>query len=215
MPIATPPESPLFPFLAIQNSARGVVLDVGPGTGINTEYFNKDTVEMIYGAEPSEAMQSQLYDTIKNMGWEGKYRVMECGAEYESLIPALKKQGLIKEDGNTEIFDTIVCGKVLCSVSNPKETIEGLVKLLKPGGKFMFNEHIRNRCETKNGSYLARTVQRLVMLFGWESTMAGCDLERDTADYIEQAGEWEDKRLTYVTEWAAVPFVFGWYAKHG
>ena len=77
----------------------------------------------------------------------------------------------------------------------------------------MFCEHIRNRYETKNGSLAARAVQRIFMAIGWETVMCGCDLERDTADVIERAGEWEDKRLTYVSEWSTIPFVFGWFEK--
>lgn len=34
LPLDTPPDSPLYPFLAIQKEARGVVLDLGPGTGM-------------------------------------------------------------------------------------------------------------------------------------------------------------------------------------
>lgn len=177
------------------------------------EYFDKDSVSMIYGAEPSEALHPQLNAEVKKQSFEGKYKVLNCGAEWESLIPALKAEGLITDDENTAIFDTIVCCKVLCSVPNQGETIKGLVKLLKPGGKIMINEHIRNRSETPNGSRVARAVQRTAMALGWQTVMCGCDLERDTAAVVEAAGEWEDRRLTYVSEWATIPFVFGWFEK--
>lgn len=177
------------------------------------QYFDKENVDMIYGAEPSFAMQEQLYEEVKKQSFEGKYKVMECGAEYETLIPALLSEGLLTSSTPTPLFDTIVCCKVLCSVPSQKSTIEGLVKLLKPGGKFMLCEHIRNRYETKNGSWAARVVQKVFMNLAWETVMCGCDLERDTADVVERAGEWEDRRLTYVSEWSTIPFVYGWFER--
>ena len=182
-------------------------------SGVNLEYFDKNNVDMIYGAEPSEAMRVQLYEEIKKQGFEGKYKVLECGGEYESLIPALKAEGLLNSDEIIPIWDTVVCAKVLCTVPNHKETIEGLVRLLKPGGKFMFCEHIRNRWETGNGNWAARALQRVSMICGFQTIMCGCDLERDIADVIQEAGDWEDRRLTYVKEWSALPFVFGWNEK--
>ncbi len=209
----TLPDSPLFPFLAIQKTASGLVLDLGPGTGAQLEHFDPARVTKIYGAEPSASLHDILYKEVSKQGLDGKYKVLNCGAEWESIIPALTSEGLIPDGVTTEIFDTIVCSKVLCGVPRQEDTVKGLYKLLKPGGRLLINEHIRNRCETPNGSYLARAQQWFFTVIGWQFMMGGCVLDRDTAAVIERLGEWEDRRLNFVIEWSTIPFVFGWFEK--
>ncbi len=45
--------------------ARGRVLEVGMGSGINLEFYNQDQVEMVYGLEPSEGMRRKA---LPNLG---------------------------------------------------------------------------------------------------------------------------------------------------
>ena len=163
-------------------------------------------------------MHPFLRKTIQKVGLEGKYEVLSCGAEWESILPAVKKAGLVKEDGNTEVFDTIVCSKVLCSVPEPKATIEGLYKLLKPGGRLLINEHIKNRAAThEDGSWAARIVQIVMMRIGWTAVAGNCCLDRETWKTIEEVGRenggWANRKLDFVAGWSTIPFVFGWFEK--
>src|SRR5690554_1585537 len=45
--------------------AKGRVLEVGMGSGINLEFYNPNTVEMVYGLEPSEGMRCKAQPNIK------------------------------------------------------------------------------------------------------------------------------------------------------
>lgn len=197
-----------------------MVLDLGPGTGEQLLHFDAANVEKIYGAEPTIQLHDVLGARVVEEGLEGKYEVLHCGAEWDSIVPALKLAGVIGEEvgASTEVFDTIVCSKVLCSVPSQKDTVRGLYKLLKPGGRLLINEHIQNRAATHSeGSWRARVVQIWAMAFGWRAIMGNCCLNRETAKVIEEVGQenggWGEKQLNFVAQWSTIPFVFGWFEK--
>jgi SAM-dependent methyltransferase len=209
-------DSPLRPFVTLQNNASGLILDLGPGSGSQLEFFKPEGVKAIYGAEPSSALHGPLDEAVKANGLSGKYHVVHCGAEKASLVPALKDIGLV-QDGKLGVFDTIVCSKVLCSVPNQKDTIDGLYELLKPGGKLIMCEHIRNRCETPKGSILSRSIQIIFTFLGWPFFIGGCHLNRNTAQVMEAAakkdGGWESAEVDYVVEYGSFPFAIGQFVK--
>jgi SAM-dependent methyltransferase len=213
---ATSTDGPLKNFIPLQRDASGIVLDLGPGSGHQLQYFDAATVTMIIGAEPNEAMFPELKKAIEKEGLQQKYRLLPCGAEKESLDPALRVEGLLNGD-ICAIFDTIVCSKVLCSVPNQAATIDHLYELLKPGGTMIVNEHIRNRWESGKGSVFSRCVQVLFTSLGWTFLKGGCALGRDTTERIMAAartdGGWAAAEYDFACSWGAIPFVIGRFVK--
>lgn len=191
--------------------ADGVVLDVGPGTGSQTPYFTNPNLRMMYGAEPTEGLHKELRETIESNGMTDKYQILHCGAEPESLIPALDKAGL--KDLGEGVFDTVVGIRVLCSVPKPEETIRGLYRLLKPGGKLIVCEHIISPWWTGKGSIIGRLVQVGSHLFGWPFFMGSCHLNRDTEKTLKLVGDedggWESVELQTNFLWGSLPYVSG------
>ncbi|KAL2430510.1 hypothetical protein ABEF95_009289 [Exophiala dermatitidis] len=207
----TPP--PLFPLLA---QSKGLILDVGPGTGEQIHRFtHPENIVAIYGVEPGISMHEQLKQAAKRAGFEPdrKYRVLGCTADLDALVPALMKDGLLdltdRQRGadaaaasvpptsndldlnDLELFDEIVCLRVLCGVPDQPATVADLYTLLKPGGRFLVCEHVLNK---KN--VLARAVQYIYMDLGWKQLMGGCELTRDTMGTLlkvakEKDGGWE------------------------
>lgn len=200
-----PPE--LTPLLS---SLHGIVLDIGPGSGDQLHRYSSSasTVKAIYGAEPAVDLHPQLAQKAKDAGLEGKYHILSCGAELQSLIPALAKDGLLK-DATEGVFDEIVSIRVLCGVPDLKETVDGLYGLLKSGGRLIVTEHVVSR-----GSAIARMLQVAYMwVGGWKFWMGGCCLDRDTTKVLRDAGMWQNVELKIWNSWSAIPHIVGYLVK--
>ncbi|KAI1609953.1 S-adenosyl-L-methionine-dependent methyltransferase [Exophiala viscosa] len=194
----------------ILSRAHGVVLDIGPGSGTHVgDFSDNPNITTIFGAEPMSGLHPNLQQSINEAKLSGKYHILGCTAEKKDLLAALKKEGV---RATTEIFDTIVCVRVLCSVPNVDETVREFYSLLKPGGQLMVVEHIRNPWK-KNGSVLGRLAQLFWSAWGWTFFMAACELNRDTTSSLKRAGAWEAVELKTHFEWAALPYVSGTLTK--
>ncbi|OAX80915.1 hypothetical protein ACJ72_04744, partial [Emergomyces africanus] len=225
-------------------TADGVVLDIGPGTGTQTPLFTNPNLIRMYGAEPCQGLHKDLLAKIEACGLSDKYQILPCSAERKVLYPALGREGLLAETDaevvrgevgaglvqGGGIFDTIVCVRVLCSVPDQRATVRGLYDLLKPGGKLVVCEHVRNGWSVcgggggggerrKRGSFVARFVQVLYTLMGWEFFMGDCHLNRDTErvlrEVAEEAGHggWEKVDVQRWFEWSVLPYVAGTLVK--
>jgi SAM-dependent methyltransferase len=201
---------PLKNIVPLLGSAAGVVLDVGPGDGRQLKLYTNPGMEIIYGAEPCDVLHPALVEAAEKAGLGGKYRILTCGGERKSLYPKLKELEVLK-DG--PIFDTIVCSRVLCSVPYLEDTVAGLYDLLKPGGRFIICEHVKNPWRTRKGSLIARLIQLLFTLQGWTFFLGGCHLGRKTGEVVKAAankdGGWRKVDLEVVVAWGAIPFILG------
>jgi SAM-dependent methyltransferase len=208
------------PTFDLLSRCKGVVLDIGPGSGELLGRFNPSQIIAMYGAEPAEALHPGLKSNAAKRGFSNNFHPLLCGGEPESLIPALHKSGILDisgkgalaEDG---VFDEICCTRVLCGVPHPQQTIKGLYSLLKPGGRMVICEHVANPWKTE-GSVAARFMQIVYTILGWPFLMGGCELQRHTSDYLRDAGEWDKFDLQYYGPKDAIPFVVGeLIKKHG
>lgn len=200
-------------------SCTGVVLDVGPGTGTQLKLFNPDAITMIYGVEPAVDMHPKLLKNAEKYGLKTKYEAIAAGAEPRSLIPALGKRNLLKtsEKSGAGIFDSIACVRVLCGVPSPEDTAEGLYRLLKPGGRLIVCEHVKQPYPN-SGDFIASLFQRFYMLIGWSFWLGGCCLDRDTDQMLRKvAGPegWTEVKINYSQTYAAIPYIVGEWVKAG
>ncbi|KAL5444402.1 hypothetical protein PMIN06_008413 [Paraphaeosphaeria minitans] len=201
------------PLDALLGKSRGLILDVGPGSGELLKRFVPEGITAIYGAEPAGDLHEGLLENAREAGFGEKYHALLCGGEPESLIPALHKTGLLGSSGGRATaedgaFDEICCLRVLCGVPRPRETIKGLYTLLKPGGRMVICEHVVNPWQTE-GSIAARVMQFVYATMGWSFFLGGCEMQRDTREYLREAGEWETFQLQYVQPENVVPYVVG------
>jgi SAM-dependent methyltransferase len=181
-------------------------------------YTNPD-MKIIYAAEPCEVLHADLASAADKAGLGGKYKILACGGEKESLIPMLRKQGILKNQKVEGVFDTIVCSKVLCSVPDQAETVSGLYELLKPGGRLIMCEHVKNEWRTPKGSYIGRAIQIFFTMVGWSFFLGNCHLNRKTDEVVKAAaskdGGWKSVDLEKVVAWGTIPFVLGEFVKKG
>jgi len=143
--------------------ARGRVVEIGIGTGLSLPHYPA-AVELV-GVEPSEPMARRA-----------RRRATELGREV-TFVKAPAEE-LPFEDAS---FDTAVGLAVLCSVREPHRALAELRRVLRPGGRFIFLEHVRS-----GDPRLAAKQDRFARPWGWIA--GGCHPNRRTLEAIESAG---------------------------
>ncbi len=144
--------------------ARGRVVELGAGTGANLGLY-PEAVEELVLVEPDPYMTRQLRGKLDGTGPPA--RIVEAPAERLPL-----------ESG---AFDTAVATLVLCTVPDPEAAIAELTRVLKPGGRLLFIEHVR-----AEDPGLARWQDRLER--PWRFLADGCRCNRDTLATIGASG---------------------------
>jgi SAM-dependent methyltransferase len=145
--------------------ARGKVLELGVGGGLNLEFYDPAGVDSVTGVDPSEALRGRALAAPRPDGLN--VEVLDGAAED---LPF-----------DAGVFDTVVCTFTLCSVRNPAAALAEARRVLKPGGKFLFSEH---------GLAPDASVQRWQRrLEPFQKRLAGgCHLTRPVAASIAAAG---------------------------
>lgn len=153
--------------------AAGAVLEVGAGTGANLEHY-PPSLDRLVLTEPEPHMAARLRDRLRAAGRTAE--VVEAPAD---ALPF-----------PDEAFDTVVVTLVLCTVEDPAAALAEIRRLLRPGGRLRFMEHVRS--ESPRVARLQDAVRPLQQVIG-----RGCHPNRDTGWAIEAAGleiEWVDRR---------------------
>jgi ubiquinone/menaquinone biosynthesis C-methylase UbiE len=144
--------------------ATGDVLEIGAGTGLNLDHYGR-SVDRLVLTEPSPAMAARLRRRVGSL--DGKTEITLAGAE---ALP-------YPDDS----FDTAVSTLTLCTVESPERALTELRRVLRPGGRLLFVEHVR-----AEQPGLARWQDRLEPL--WRRIGNGCRCNRRTAELIGAAG---------------------------
>lgn len=187
---------------SLLSQAHGIVLELGPGSGDQTSHFKADKIEKIYGAEPNEHFHQGLLLKAKEAGLDGKYISMIAGAQPESLLPALQDAGVLPRNlaelPEGGIFDSIVTVKSMCSLpqGHLSETLDVIQTLLKPGGQFLFFEHLSN-----DSSFFTQSYAWLFNLFLWPALMGGCQLDGKLDKVVMKMSGWEARRIENIREY--------------
>jgi SAM-dependent methyltransferase len=124
-------------------------------------------------AEPDAAMRQRLGRAA------GTLRLASNGGEVRVELSDAAAGALPFSDGE---FDAVVSTLVLCSVADPPRALEEIHRVLKPGGRLVFIEHVA----AQDGSSRLRWQRRLEPL--WKRVMGNCHLTRDTEAAIRAAG---------------------------
>jgi SAM-dependent methyltransferase len=107
--------------------ARGVVLELGLGSGLNLPHYRPDRVERVFGLEPSELLRERAASLAA--GAPVPVELLAAGAESVPLP--------------TASVDTVVSTWTLCSIPDLKAALAEVRRVLKPGGALLFLEHGR------------------------------------------------------------------------
>jgi SAM-dependent methyltransferase len=154
--------------------AAGRTLELGAGSGVNIAHYPAAVDELVV-SEPSEHMFPHLRQAFADEAPPvGAWKLIQAGAEE-----------LPFEDGS---FDTVVGTFILCTIPDPARSLSEVARVLRPGGRYLFLEHVHAGDGTKLGRF-----QDLVEL-PHRYIAAGCHPNRRTGQLIE-ASELEVERL--------------------
>jgi ubiquinone/menaquinone biosynthesis C-methylase UbiE len=143
--------------------SKGRVVELGAGTGLNLDFYPSDVSEL-HLTEPDPHMAARLRKRVESSSRD--VSVVQAPAE---TLPF--------EDASV---DTVVGTLVLCTVKEPDKVLTEIARVLRPGGSFLFAEHVRS------ASPRAAAWQDLLNTpWGWYA--CGCRCNRDTIGAIEAA----------------------------
>jgi len=168
--------------------AEGDVIEIGGGTGANLALYD-GALRSLTLTEPEKPMVKRLQRRIDEV--RPGTKLLRAPAE-----------DLPFDDDN---FDVAVSTLVLCTVDDQPRALRELHRVLRPGGKLLFMEHVRSDEEK-----LARWQDRLVPLN--TRLVCGCHPNRPTLDTIRDAGfevtEIENDTIPHAPPWVR-PLIVG------
>lgn len=142
----------------------GQILEVGSGDGATFAHYPV-TVERVLAIEP-----------------EARLRALSQAAAARAPVPVDVRAGTAEQlPAATASVDAVVFAMVLCSVPDQHAALAEAVRVLRPGGRVCFLEHVR--ADTPG---LAR-VQDVLDATVWPRLMGGCHTGRDTLAALERA----------------------------
>ena len=164
--------------------ARGRVLDIGFGSGLNLEFYDSDHVEHVWGLDPSPEMWALAEPSARKQSFGVEF--MQAGAEHMPL-----------EDRSV---DTVVMTYTLCTVPEAIAALTDMRRVLKPGGELIFCEHGLAPDES-----VRRWQHRVNPI--WRSVGGGCNLNRDIPSLLRAGGfRIRDMDTMYIPGWRPASF---------
>jgi ubiquinone/menaquinone biosynthesis C-methylase UbiE len=148
---------------ALLARARGRVVELGAGTGLNLAHYPAAIAQLVL-TEPEAPMLARLRE--RAAGHDPPATVVDAPAERLPFADAS--------------VDTVVATLTLCTVGDLDASLREVHRVLAPGGRLLFLEHVRADDER-----LARRQDRLAPL--WRYVGHGCNCNRATLAAIQAA----------------------------
>lgn len=146
-------------------NARGRVLEIGIGSGLNLPFYDATKVTKVWGLDPSPEMTRMAQRTASSLAFEVEF----IGLPGEQ-IPL--------EDNSV---DTVLVTYTLCTIPDTTPALRQMVRVLRPGGDLIFCEH-----GAAPDASVRRWQDRLNPI--WKRFGGGCNLNRPIPALIETGG---------------------------
>lgn len=145
--------------------AKGDVLEIGFGSGLNLPYYDRARVRRIWGLEPSDGMRRLAGDAIRR------------GSLEVELID-LPGEDIPLDDNSV---DTVLVTYTLCTIPEVGRALEGIRRVLKPGGELLYCEHGK-----APDPGVLKWQERLNPV--WKRFSGGCNIQRDIPAILDRSG---------------------------
>lgn len=163
---------------ALLAGARGRVLEIGAGTGLNLPHYPTTVEELV------------LTDPVRSMAARSRARVAESRRGVQVVESPAESLPFASAS-----FDTVVSTMVLCTVADVESALSEVARVLAPGGRLLFIEHVH-----ADGTRLGRWQRRMAGL--WAAWAQGCRCDRDLVSAIRSRF---DLHAVRSTEWTGMP----------
>ena len=145
--------------------AKGEVLEIGIGSGLNLPYYNKSLVKKVYGLDPSEELNEIALKNASGINLDIDFII--SGAE-EIKLPS-------------KSIDTVLITYTLCTIPEFKEALKEIKRVLKDDGIMLFCEH--GLAPDKKVSKWQNRINPL-----WGKLFGGCNINRNIPHIIQESG---------------------------
>lgn len=145
--------------------AKGNVLEIGVGPGVNFVHYDPARVTKVYALEPNAGMIPRAEEQLRRTPLNVEF--LDLPGE---RIPL----------GDASV-DTVVSTFTMCTIPGIEEAIRGIGRVLRPGGQLIFFEH-----GLSPDSTVRRWQQRTEPLFKW--AFEGCHVTRHIPSLISDGG---------------------------
>ncbi len=166
--------------------ARGRVLEIGIGSGLNLPYYDAEGVKQYWGLDPAPEMLRLAERAARSVPFDVEFLA----------VPA---DDIPLESGSV---DTVIVTYTLCSIPDTEPALREMARVLDPGGQLIFCEH---------GAAPDATVRRWQDLLNplWKRFGGGCHLNRLIPELIEKGGfRIEQMESTYIQGWRPGSFTY-------
>ena len=145
--------------------AKGKILEIGIGSGINIPFYKKSQIEKLYGLDPSEELNHMAHKVANQNSLDVEFLL--SGAE-EIPLPS-------------NSIDTILITYTLCTIPDLNSSMSEMKRVLKDDGNFLFCEH--GIAPDQN---IIKWQNRINPV--WGKLFGGCSINRDIPDIIQSSG---------------------------
>jgi len=164
--------------------AKGRVLEIGIGSGLNLQFYDSSNVEYIWGLDISAQMRKMAEKRAKNIRFEVEF-IGQSGNE----IPL-----------ESNSVDTVLVTYTLCTIPDVVQALSEMSRVLMPEGELIFCEHGLAPDED-----VRRWQNRMNPI--WKRMGGGCNLNRPIPNLIEQGGfKINNIETMYIPGWKPASF---------
>jgi ubiquinone/menaquinone biosynthesis C-methylase UbiE len=164
--------------------ARGRVLEIGIGSGLNLAAYDAARVSTVHGLDPSPELTEMARRAAEQVPFHVEF--VHAGAEDIPLA--------------TGGFDTVIATYTLCSIADIHGALAEIRRVLAPGGEFLFCEHGR-----APDASVRKWQDRVNPV--WRRFAGGCNLNRDIPELVRESGfTVEGIEAMYIPGWRPASF---------